>query len=142
MRNHTRRAEYSRYIDRQIEKTGRQVKLTEVFGGLFLLAVGLLVFFLAAAVIDHWIVPLRSMGRWGLLLLLIGGVVAFVVLRLLPLVFRRVNPVYSAHTIERHAPEMKNSLVNHLVLRRSGQGVSKGVRRAVEEQAAQRLSQA
>src|SRR6266404_5560305 len=99
---------YGEYIDRQIEKTGRQVKLTEIFGGVFLLIAGLLVFFLSAAVIDHWIVPLRTLGRWGLLLLLICGVTTFVVFRLLPLFFRRVNRVYSAHTIERQAPAMKN----------------------------------
>ncbi len=137
-----RRAEYGQYIDSQIEKTGRQVKLTEIFGGLFLLVVGLLVFFLAAAIIDHWIVPLRSLGRWGMLLLLVCGVATFVIFRLVPLVFRRVNPVYSAHTIERNAPAMKNSLLNHLVLRQDRQGVSRGVLRAVEQQAAQRLSQA
>src|SRR5262245_56265147 len=138
----SRQAQYGQYIDRQIEKTGHQVKLTEIFGRLFLLVAGLLVFFLAAAIIDHWIVPLRSLGRWALLLLLVGGVVGFIVLRLVPLVFRRVNPVYSAHTIERQAPTMKNSLLNHLVLRQEGRGVSKGVLRAVEQQAAQRLSQA
>ena len=44
---------------------------------------------------------------------LICGVVTFVFFKLLPLVFRRVNPVYSAHTIERQAPAMKNSLVKN-----------------------------
>src|SRR5262245_44945792 len=132
---------YGEYIDRQIDKTGRQVKLTEIFGGIFLLAAGVLVFFLSAAVIDHWLMPLRTLGRWSLLLLLVSGVATFIIFRLLPLLFRRVNRVYSAHTIERQAPAMKNSLVNHLMLKQEGRGVSKGVLRAVEQQAAQRLSQ-
>src|SRR5262249_58591229 len=101
---------------------------------------GVLAFFLAAAVIDHWIAPLRTLGRWSLLLLLVSGVTTFVVFRLLPLLFRRVNRVYSAHTIERQAPAMKNSLVNHLMLKQEGRGASQGVLRAVEQQAPQRPS--
>jgi collagen type III alpha len=133
---------YSDFIDGQVHKTGQQVKATEVGAALFTLVVYVLSVLLAAVVIDHWIVPLKGLGRWGLLLALLGGTAGFLFLKLLPLIFRRVNPLYSAQAIEQHAPEMKNSLINHLSLRDNRQGTSKGVRRAVEEQAAQRLASA
>src|SRR5262249_55118216 len=102
---------------------------------------GLLVFFLSAVVLDHWIVPLRTLGRWSLLLLLVAGVTTVVLFRLLPVVFRRANQGSSGPTIQRRAPGMKNTLGHHLMLKQEGRGVSKGVLRAVEQQAAQRLSQ-
>ena len=118
---------YSQYIDGEVQKTRRQVKLTEVSAALVTLFLGMLLFLLAAVVIDHWILPLKAMGRWGMLLALIGGVGAFAFIRLMPLLFRRVNPVYAAKAIEERSPAMNNSLVNHLMLRDNRQGASRGV---------------
>src|SRR5215207_1185096 len=53
------------YIDEQIRRTRRTLKLVDLAAGLITLAIGLLGFVLLAAVLDHWVVPggLSEAGR-------------------------------------------------------------------------------
>src|SRR5690606_38637911 len=53
---------------------------------------------------------------------------------------RPINPVYAAHTIERGAPTLKNSLLNLLLFRTHRVGMSARVYHALEQQTALRLS--
>jgi len=59
------------YIEHRIQQTRRHVKGVDVAQGLMTLAVGLLAYLLAAAVIDHWLVS-GGLGFWGRLLFLAG----------------------------------------------------------------------
>ncbi len=134
--------EYDRYIESQLRRTRRQVKGIDLTAALMSLAAGSMLFFLAAALADHWLIPggMGFTGRLICLLLYCVGALAFVCLKLAPLVLRRINPVYAAQTIERNRPGLKNSLVNFLLLRSGGEELPQRVYEAIEEQAATKLS--
>lgn len=132
---------YEQYIDNQVETTRRLVKLVDLATSLVVLAAGILAFLLAAAVVEHWLVPggYPLAARVALFALLIAGVTYFAYRRLWPLCIRAINPVYAAQTIERNGPSLKNTLVNFLLLRQRRGEISEAVYRTLEEQAAQRL---
>ncbi len=107
-------------IDARVRKTRRQVKLVDLASGVLSLAIGTLVYLLAGVVLDHWVV-FGGLGFWGRLALFVGlvaGVVHYVVRHLVPLLVRRVNPIYAAQTLEQARPSLKNALVNYFFLRR------------------------
>ncbi len=134
--------EYARFIDAQILKTRSHVRLIDVAGAMMTLAAGTIVFFLAAVLIDHWVVA-GGLGFWSRLGLFLAGVAGagyYCATRLLPLLIRRINPVYAAHTIERGQPSLKNGLVNFLLFRSNRAALSQVVYEAVEEQAATGLA--
>ena len=58
----------------------------------------------------------------------------------LPLLLRRINPLYAAYTIERSRPALKNGLLNFLFFRADPGGMSQAVYQAIEEQAATNLA--
>ncbi len=60
--------EYEHFIDQRLTRTRRQVKGVDVAGGLVTLAVGVLGYLFAAAMVDHWLV-VGGLGFWGRLLL-------------------------------------------------------------------------
>jgi plastocyanin len=133
------RLEQERYIERQLNKTRRQVKLVEVGVATVTLLAGMLAFFLVAAVIDHWILPLGTGGRFALLMTLLAATGWYVWSVLVPLVRNSINPAYAALTIEHSAPTLKNSLINFLMLRSQRGGVHDVVYEAVEQRAANDL---
>src|SRR5687768_14725096 len=98
------------YIDGQIRRTRRALKLVDLATGLITLAIGLLLFVLVAAVLDQWVVPggLSDSGRLALFSVMLVGVGWYGWRQFIPL-FRSINPVYAAHTIERGTPSLKNS---------------------------------
>ncbi len=134
--------QYDEFIDRQVESTRRVVKVVDLATWLVVLAAGVLAFLLAVAVVEHWVVPggFSVPERAALFALLAGSVGYFALRRLWPLVSRKVNPVYAAHTIEQTGPTLKNSLVNLLLFRQKRTEISDAVYHTLEEQAAQRLS--
>ena len=131
------------YIDVQIRRTRRALKLVDLAAGLITLAIGLFVFVLLAAVLDHWVVPggLSELGRIAVFGLMLVALAWYGWRQFIPLL-RPINPVYAAHTIERNAPSLKNSLLNLLWFRTHRQPMSARVYHALEQQAAQRLSSA
>jgi len=135
--------EYEAYIDAQLRKTRGNVRSVDIVTNVLALLSGVLLYFFFAALIDHWVIS-GGLGFWGRLILLVGCVgtsLYFFVWRILPLVVRRINPVYAAETIERSQPEMKNTLVNLLMFRASSHRLPQRVYEAIEEQAATRLAQ-
>lgn len=144
-RSDSKLLQYDEYIDRQVETTRRVVKVVDLATSLVVLAAGVLIFLLVAAVVEHWIRPggFSVVERVILFTLLAGSVGWFAVRRIWPLVIRRVNPVYAAHTIESSTSggtSLKNSLVNLLLFRQKRTDIPDAVYRTLEEQAAQRLS--
>lgn len=141
------RDECQAFIEQRLSRTQRQVKLVDIAAGLLALGAGTLSYLLIAAILDHWLIPggLGFSGRMVLLLGLVLGAGYYGVAYLLPLVIRRINPVFAAHTIERHRPSLKNSLVNLLFLRRDPQRLSRDqlslrIYRGMEENAAAELA--
>lgn len=134
--------EFDRYIESQIHRTRRQVKGVDLSTSLMVLAVGTLVYLMLVAMIDHWLVSggLGFAGRLTAFLVLAAGVAAYLVVRIAPLLLRRINPVYAAHTIERSRPGIKNGLINFLLLRSSPAGLSPRVYEAMEAQAVNALT--
>jgi hypothetical protein len=133
---------YDRYIETQLLRTRRNVKSVDLAGAVMRLVAGSLVYLLLAAIVDQWLVPggLGFAGRLVALLLFLAGLVSFATLWLGPLVLRRINPVFAAHTIENSQPGMKNSLVNFLLLRSSPDGLAQRIYQAMEEQAVSGLT--
>lgn len=130
-----------RYIQQQLDKTRWHVKLVDLGGALLTLAIGILGFLLVLAVVDAWILDLGFWGRLLALLILAGGSAAYFVVYVLPLLVRRINPVYAARAIEASRPSLKNSLVNFLLLRPDRGRIHEGVYQAVEHRAAADLAQ-
>ena len=135
--------EYEEFIETQLRKTRSQVRSVDIAGHLMTLAAGSLVYFLLAALVDHWLVA-GGLGFWsrltlcGIYLVAVGGYLA---VEVLPLLVRRINPIYAAHTIERSRPSLKNALVNFLLFRDDRAGINPVVYDAIETQAATNLAQ-
>lgn len=132
---------YGSYIEQQLGRTRKQVKWVEIATHVVMLLAGLLAALLAIVVVDHWIMPLGTLGRWLCLLGIVAGGGYYTVRVIVPLLLRRVNAVYAALAIEQNLPSLKNSLVNLLLLRNSGNAAPAAVIEAVEAQAATRLAQ-
>ena len=117
---------YEEFIQKRVEHTRRQVRLADVASSLMLLLAASLLFFLAVAVLDHWVFPggLSFMARLGLFTLWIAGAGAFAWRFLVPALANRINPVFAAQTIEHGRPTLKNSLINFLMLRGHPQDVA------------------
>ena len=129
-------------IQKRLQKTQRHVKGTDIAGGLIILAIGVLAYLLVTSAMDHWLV-VGGLGFWGrfwLSLLFWGAAAVYVVYRLLPPLFGRINPVFAAATIEQSQPSLKNSLVNFLLLRGRPREVAAPIYRAMEHRAAADLS--
>lgn len=133
--------EYAQYVEDQLRRTRSQVRWVDVTRGLLILATGGLIYLLLAALMDH-LVP-GGLGFWPRLLLCAAfliGCLTYFILKVLPVLTRRINLVYAAHTIERSRPTLKNSLVNFLLLRGERSRIPGIVFQAIEQKAATDLS--
>lgn len=131
------------FIEGQLRKTSNGVKLVDLAFALMLLVAATLGFFGLMALLDHWVVPggLSTWARAACFVFFFGGAIAYVALRVVPILLGRINPVYAAYTIEHSAPALKNSLLNFLLFRSRQRGeVSEPVYQALEQQAAAKLS--
>ena len=85
------------------------MKWWEIASGLVTLAVAVLAYLLAAAVIDHWVLP-QGLGLGGRILLwggLLIGCGWYFGRHVLPLLLHPINPVFAAYTIEQSRPSFK-----------------------------------
>ena len=139
-KNESSSNDYDRFILQQIERTQRKVRVTELATLVLMLAVGMLGFFLIVTIVDHWIVGLGFWARFAALLVLIAGSMFFVVTRVVPYVVRSINPIYAARAIEKSTPNVKNGLINFLLLRDRPREVRSAVFDAVQKRAAVDLS--
>lgn len=135
-----RTAKLDHYLQSQMRKTGNQVRLIDLFTCCMKLFAGVLAGLFLLAVIDGWVFELSGWARWGSLFLLLGGAVAYTVLSIVPLLIRKINPVYAAQVVESAQPNMKNSLINYLLLRQQPGKVSRRVVEIVGSRAANDIS--
>lgn len=129
-----------RFIELQLDRTRRDVKLVDLSSAVMVLAAGVVGFLLVAAVIDHWVLPLAPWGRWLFLAALLLGVAWYGATVLAPLVLRRINPIYAARTIEQSEPSLRNSVINFLLFREDRAGLRVGVYEALKQRAATDLT--
>ncbi|MCA9229772.1 MAG: hypothetical protein KDA57_03915 [Planctomycetales bacterium] len=132
-----------RLVDEQIRRTRRSLKMVDLAAGTITLVIGVLMFLLATAVLEHWIIPggWNSTARAALFIMLLLGVAWYSWQVFWPLLHQPINPAYAALAIEKSSPSLKNSLLNLLLLRSHRRQLSQQVYQAIEQQAAQRLAQ-
>ena len=64
---------YEQFIGSEIDRTGRQVKTVDIGVSILALAAGMLCYLFVVALVDHWLVPLSTLGRWLAFVLLAAG---------------------------------------------------------------------
>jgi hypothetical protein len=128
------------YIEAQLNRTRRDVKLVDLSGSLMVLSAAVFGILLILAVVDHWILALSVWARWAMLSGIAVAVAWYFVRAVLPLLISQVNPIYAARTIEQSEPSLKNSLVNYLMFRDDRAGLRAGIYEALKQQAASDLT--
>ena len=128
------------YVDQKIESARGQIRAIDLYTGILIAAVYLILFFLVAAVVDAWIWPLSQAGRWALLGLFLAGLFYIGYSYLIPLFLRRINPQYAAKMIEDSQPGFFNSILNYVSISKKPEKVRTAVLDAVSRQAATDIS--
>src|ERR1043166_6616393 len=130
--------EHERLIEDQLLRTRRQLKAVDLAVALLTLAAGGLIYLLAMVLVDHWLVPhgLNPTARLIAFVVLLVALVVYSGWALLPLLARRINPLFAAQTIERGHPSLKNSVINFLLLRSRAAQMPSVVFEAMEQRAA------
>ena len=132
--------EYEDYIDQQISRTSFHVKTVDLFTGLIVLALTLFSSLLVIVLIDHWVVGLSFWARLAALVLVTGATLYIAWTRVARPMARSINPDYSALTVERSFPSMKNGLINFLFFRDRRDEVRPSVYDGMRAQAATELA--
>ncbi len=125
-----------RYVDRQLDRTRRQVKSTELITHLLVATIFVLGFLQLLALADAWVWSFNSVARWLSFFVLVGGAVVYLLLAVGPLLLRKIHPDYAAKMIEDAQPTFKNSLLNYVSLRKRPDTTHAAVMDAVTKQAA------
>src|SRR5262249_34896322 len=132
--------DYEQFIDHQLLRTRKKIKLTDITTACLVLAVSFLGILFLEVVLDH-VLGMPLLLRW--IILVAGFVAAFAYTAfrvVLPLV-RRINAIYAAKTIEDADTSFKNSLINYLELRRQRGQLSRAVLATFESRAVNDLTQ-
>ena len=133
--------EYEAFIEAQLAKTRSHVRGVDIAAATMVLLAGTVAYFFIAVLIDHWLVS-GGLGFWGRSILLVIYLAAagwWTVTQILPLLLRKINPLYAAQTIEHSRPSLKNALVNFLLFRSDPKAVHQRVFEQIEQQAAASL---
>ncbi len=131
--------QHSQFIEFQLARTRRRVKLVDLGGAIMGLVGGMVLFLLGIVLIDHWLLDLNAWQRFAALAILVLGAAYYCARLVIPLLVRRINPTYAARAIEQSDPSLKNSLINLLMFRRDNTPTSRLVHRALRERAAEDL---
>ena len=124
------------YIDRQLRRTRRQVKLVDLAASTAGFVAGLLGALLVLIVIDHWIYGLGFWSRMLACVVLVAVTGWHICWNILPLVIRPISPLYAARTIEQSTPSLKNSLLNFLFFRSQPTLLNEGIYQTLQDRAA------
>ncbi len=130
---------YDQYVDRQLGRVSNQVRTGEFVAGMLELAVMTLAGIAAVVLLDHWVWDPGVWGRWALLLLL-AAVVGTALWRVIPRLWRTINPAYAARIVEDTQPSFKNALLNLVFLRRTPSRTSDVVMQELEARTAKALT--
>ncbi len=139
--DHEEVVDYEDYIDDQISRTSFHVKTVDLVSGFILLALAVVVPLFAVVIIDHWLVGLGFAGRLAALVGVVLAALFVLAARIVPPLFRSVNPEYSAQAVEQAFPSFKNGLVNFLFFRDRQDEVRESVYQGMQLQAANELAE-
>ena len=130
-------------IQRQLQQARRHVKGVDLAAGLLRLTIGVLLFLLVFAIVDHWLVTggLGILSRMLAALLFVAGAGVYMAREILPACRFRIHPLFAAQALERGRPGVKNSLINFLLLREHRQQMRPAVYDAVQRRAAADVAQ-
>ena len=134
--------EFEEYIDRRVASTRMQLKLHELMVAALMGLVSGVSIFLAFALLDAWVVPggLNTPFRWLGAACCLGVALWIAIRRIAPLFAFRINPLYAAKSIEDQVPNLKNRVLNFLMLRHEPSGAKQEVIEVVRRQAAAGLT--
>ncbi len=90
-----------------IRKTAKFIKFLDLCVQVFAWIAVMFGLWLVACIVDHWLVPLSSLGRWLFWVSAVAGTAWWLVTKLIPLLFYRINPAYAAKRIELLLPESR-----------------------------------
>ena len=134
--------EFETYIDRRVADARNSVLLTDLATGVLLTTIVGVAVVATGVALDAWLIPggLGGLGRVLMFLLLIGSVGYLTATRIVPLLVWKINPVFAAKAIEHGSPQLKNGLVNYLLLRTQPKSTRAAVMQALQRQTAGELS--
>lgn len=119
-------------LHEHLRKTAGFIRILDLLVKAFAFIACVLVVWLLACVVDHWLLPLASWMRWSIWTICVSATGWFLAFQVAPLLFRKINLTYAARRIEHVVPEFKNGLVSWLELEQlPEQGVPKGVMAAL-----------
>ena len=108
--------DYEQFIDHQIQRTRRRIKVTDIITACLTLLVAFLAVLFLEVVFDH-VFGLPLLLRRLVLATGMTSACLFAAMRVVMPLVRRINGIYAARTIEDADPTFKNSLINYLELR-------------------------
>ncbi|HKI33831.1 MAG TPA: hypothetical protein VKA46_18405 [Gemmataceae bacterium] len=111
----TASAKYDTYVEEQLDKARRRIRVLDVSVALLLLAAVTLGYALVVGLLDRKL-DLAPFVRQVTFTAFAVVAFLFVVVGVIRPLFRRINPYYAAHAVEGVVPGAKNSLVNWLDL--------------------------
>ena len=132
--------DYEQFIDHQLSRTRTRIKFIDVTTAGLILLLGFLGILFLEILLDH-VIGLPLLVRQIVLTVGLAGASAFVVMRIVMPLVRRINGIYAAKTIEDADPAFKNSLINYLELRRYRGQMPKAVMATLEARAVNDLTQ-
>ena len=135
----SRQPDYPAYLTRQLTEVRARIKTVDLATGLAVAAVGVVAYTLVMIMADQLAV-LTTATRLGLLLAVVGVVVAYLLWAVVRPGVRRVNLMYAAREIERTDPSTKNSIINWLQLRSRSEEIPETILKAIERRAASDLA--
>ncbi len=121
-----------------IRLSAKTIQRTELTVGLLAWLVMSLGTIVAFVLIDHWVWPFNDFLRYAVWLVLVGGSLFWLIVRVAPYIRRSINPEYAAKRIEDTIPEMKDGLISWLQLA-SHEATPRGVLNAVGRYVAKQL---
>ena len=132
---------FDAHVNLQLKRTLGQVRIMDLATSLMKIAIRLVMIVIAVSLVDHWAFSLPTWGRWATLLVLGAVLLHGLLLRVLPLLIWRINPLYAAQQIEQSMPSLKNGLINYVLLRGRPQQVHLSVLGALGQTTATQLNQ-
>ena len=131
---------FDAHVNLQLKRTLGQVRIMDLATSLMKIAIRLVMIVIAVSLVDHWAFSLPTWGRWATLLVLGAVLLHGLLLRVLPLLIWRINPLYAAQQIEQSMPSLKNGLINYVLLRGRPQQVHLSVLGALGQTTATQLN--
>ncbi len=134
--------EYDEFIEFQIRKTGEGIRTADLLTAMLGVVFGLASYLLIFTLLDQWVIEggFGYLARLGMLVVLLSGIGAWVVWRVILPARRRVNALFVAKQFETVDGGFQNNLLTFVDLKRTGRRVAPDILNAMGKHAARKLS--